>query len=45
MTTLRVAVSSVSASGTVGCCFFLKREAIVRRVTPSTQAAKGASPR
>ena len=27
------------------CCFFLKRLATVRRDTPRTQAAKGASPR
>jgi hypothetical protein len=32
-------------SGTVAWRFFLKRFAMVRRLSPSTQAAKGASPR
>ena len=30
---------------TVGCLFFLKREAIVRRAMPKIQAEKGASSR
>ena len=37
--------SSSGTSGTVAWRRFLKRFAIVRRVSPSAQAAKGASPR
>ena len=36
---------SGSSKGTMTCCFFLKRLAMVRLDTPRTQAANGASPR